>query len=67
MIDVQPGAELTFDKMGEKLDGKYRVEKAHHEFAKHGYWVKFDAVRIGKKSPPAKATSTKPSTMASAR
>jgi len=55
--DVQPGADLTFDKMGEKLDGKYRVEKAHHEFAKHGYWVKFDAVRIGKKSPPAKATA----------
>ena len=49
---VHPGAVLTFDKMGEKLDGKYRVEKAHHEFGKHGYLVTFHAVRIGKKQPP---------------
>ena len=50
--DVQPGAVITFDKMGEKLDGKYRVEKAHHDFGKHGYLVSFSAVRIGKKQPP---------------
>jgi phage protein D len=50
---VLPGAELTFDKIGDNLDGKYRVEKAHHEFSKRGYWVDFDAVRIAKKKPPA--------------
>ncbi|HKC59264.1 MAG TPA: contractile injection system protein, VgrG/Pvc8 family [Myxococcales bacterium] len=50
--DVQPGAVITFDKMGEKLDGKYRVEKAHHDFGKHGYFVKFDAVWVGKKKAP---------------
>ena len=55
--DVQPGAVITFDKMGEKLDGKYRVEKAHHVFGKQGYWVKFDAVWIGKKAPPQKAAA----------
>jgi len=50
---VQPGAVLNFDKMGEKLDGKYRVEKVQHDFGKHGYWMKFNAVRLGKKKPPA--------------
>jgi len=47
---VQPGAVLTFDKMGEKLDGKYRVEKARHAFGKNGYLVNFQAVRLSKKS-----------------
>jgi phage protein D len=51
--DVQPGAVVTFDKMGDKLDGKYRVEKAHHAFAKQGYLVSFQAVRISKKSSAA--------------
>jgi len=46
---VQPGAVLTFDKMGEKLDGKYRVEKARHAFGKNGYLVNFQAVRLSKK------------------
>ena len=55
--EVRPGAVLTFDKMGDKLDGKYRVEKAHHEFGKHGYFVSFHAVRIGKKQPGRPATS----------
>jgi len=49
---VQPGAVLNFDKMGEKLDGKYRVEKVQHAFGRHGYLVNFRAVRIGKKQPP---------------
>jgi hypothetical protein len=49
---VHPGAVLTFDKMGEKLDGKYRVEKVQHAFGRHGYLVNFRAVRIGKKQPP---------------
>jgi len=52
---VLPGAELTFSKMGEKLDGTYRVEKAHHEFSKHGYFTSFHAVRVAKKKPPSKA------------
>ena len=51
--DVQPGAVLTFDKMGDKLDGKYRVEKARHAFGKQGYLVDFRAVRISKKSSAA--------------
>ena len=33
---VQPGALVNFEKMGEQLDGKYRVEKARHAFGKHG-------------------------------
>jgi len=47
---VHPGAVLNFDKMGEKLDGKYRVEKVQHAFGRHGYLVNFRAVRISKKS-----------------
>ncbi len=50
---LQPGAVVNFDKMGEKLDGKYRVEKAQHAFGRHGYLVSFRAVRIGKKSTAA--------------
>jgi hypothetical protein len=54
--DVLPGAVLNLEKMGEKIDGLYRVGHAAHAFSKHGYFVKFDAVRIGKKKPlkPAK-------------
>ena len=60
--EVQPGAEITFEKMGDKLDGKYRVEKAHHDFGKHGYWVSFHAVRLAKKqpTPPKQAPSVIP-------
>ncbi len=50
--DVLPGAVLNLEKMGEKIDGLYRVGHAAHAFSKHGYFVKFDAVRIGKKKPP---------------
>ena len=50
-----PGAELTFEKIDAGLDGKYRLESAHHEFSKHGYFTTFRAVRIGKKKPPAPA------------
>jgi phage protein D len=53
---VQPGRNLALDKMGEMIDGRYRVEHASHEFSKHGYRVSFSAVRIAKKkaAPPAK-------------
>lgn len=49
--DIQPGAEITFEKMGEKLDATFRVEKTHHDFSKHGYWVSFHAIRLQKKQP----------------
>jgi hypothetical protein len=38
--------------MGEKIDGRYRVEHSVHAFSKHGYFVNFKAVRVGKKKPP---------------
>ena len=58
---VLPGFVLNFDKLGEKLDGTYRVEHARHEFSKHGFLTSFKAVRVGKKkSPkPAKASQSK--------
>jgi hypothetical protein len=54
--DVVPGAVLNLDKLGAEIDGSYRVHHAAHAFDKHGYFVRFDAVRIGKKKPakPAK-------------
>ena len=48
-----PGALLTLDKIGDGLDGTYRVERAHHRFDKHGYLTRFKAVRTAKKKPPA--------------
>jgi phage protein D len=49
---VIPGSHLNLDKMGAKIDGQYRVEHAVHAFSKHGYFVNFKAVRVGKKKPP---------------
>ena len=49
---VVPGSHLNLDKMGAKIDGQYRVEHANHAFSKHGYFVNFKAVRVGKKKPP---------------
>ena len=46
-----PGASLSLDGLG-ALDGTYRVERAAHDFNKHGYLVKFRAVRTAKKKPP---------------
>jgi len=48
-----PGASIEFDKIGAGCDGKYRIERARHEFSKQGYFVKFDAVWTGPKDPPA--------------
>ncbi len=39
-------------KLGAEIDGTWRVEHAAHQFNKHGYWVKFRAVRIAKARPP---------------
>jgi phage protein D len=60
---VQPGAVLIFDKMGEKLDGKYRVEKARHAFDKHGYRVTASVVRTS----PKKASQAQPPKVATVR
>ena len=49
---LTPGAQVKFEKLGAQLDGTYRVERATHEFNKHGYWVVFRAVRIAKAKPP---------------
>jgi phage protein D len=54
---VVPGAELTFEKLGDTLDGTYRVEKARHEFSRRGYFTSFSAVRIAKKQPPKAAAA----------
>jgi phage protein D len=48
--DVVPGAEVTFERFGEKLDGTYRVETARHEFSKHGYFCSCKAVRLSIKA-----------------
>ena len=47
-----PGATVTLAKMGANIDGSYRVEHALHFFGKHGYLVKFKAVRVAKAKPP---------------
>lgn len=53
---ILPGSTLALDKMGEMIDGRYRVEHARHELSRNGYQVKFSAVKIGKKkaAPAAK-------------
>jgi phage protein D len=45
-----PGASVTCSKLGEQLDGTYRIEKAQHVFSKFGYRVNFNAVRTAKKA-----------------
>src|SRR5204863_9371134 len=56
--DVIPGAVLNVDKLGDQIDGQYRVEHAVHAFSKHGYWVNFKAVKVGKKKPPKPVKNT---------
>jgi phage protein D len=55
-----PGASVEFDKLGAGCDGKYRIERARHEFSKQGYFVKFDAVWTGPKDPPPAAAAPAP-------
>lgn len=65
--EVVPGKVLAFDKLGELLDGKYRVTTARHEFDRRGYRVLFEATRVAKKKsavkfkapPPTKAAAQK--------
>jgi phage protein D len=49
---IMPGAQVKMEKLGDQIDGTWRVEHAAHQFNKHGYWVKFHAVRIAKAQPP---------------
>ena len=56
---VLPGATLAFDKLGELLDGQYRVETVRHVFSKQGYQTYFNAVRTAKKKAPSAATKAK--------
>jgi phage protein D len=45
-----PGCAVSCSKLGEGVDGTYRIENARHVFSKYGYRTTFDAVRIAKKS-----------------
>ena len=51
--EAVPGAVLTVEDISAGVDGTYRVEHARHEFTRHGYLVKFRAVRTGSKPLPA--------------
>lgn len=59
---VVPGAEITFEKMGEKLDGTYRVNSATHQFSKHGYLVRFAAALVARPPPPRAPAPPPPTT-----
>jgi hypothetical protein len=43
---------VTVEKIGAQIDGTWRVEHAAHRFDKHGYRVRFKAVRIAEAKPP---------------
>ncbi len=45
-----PGAKVSLEKIGAKVDGVYRIDHARHEWSKHGYFVHFKAARISEKS-----------------
>lgn len=52
---VVPGANLELDKLGEQIDGSYRVDKAGHFFSKQGYFVKASLTRLSKTTSASKA------------
>lgn len=52
--ELLPGKVLAFDKLGELLDGKYRLTATRHDFDKKGYRVRFEATRVAKKKTVAK-------------
>lgn len=58
--DVVPGKVLSFDKLGELLDGKYRVTSARHEFDRKGYRTLFEATRVAKKKAAVKFKAPPP-------
>ena len=47
-----PGAMLKLDKVDPGADGTWRIDRARHEFSRHGYFVRLSAVRTAKKKPP---------------
>lgn len=49
-----PGQIVEIDKLGAGTDGSYRIDRALHEFSKHGYFVRFKAVWQGPKKPAPK-------------
>ncbi len=51
--ELIPGREFTLDKVGDNVDGKFRVEHALHTFDRRGYRLSLRAVRISKKPIPA--------------
>jgi phage protein D len=51
--EAVPGAVLSLEDISAGIDGTYRVEHARHEFSKHGYLVRFRAVRVGARPLPA--------------
>lgn len=57
--ELLPGKVINFDKLGELLDGKYRVTSARHEFDRRGYRVHFAATRVAKKKSALKFKATK--------
>jgi phage protein D len=58
--EVVPGHVIIFDKLGERIDGKYRVEHARHEFSKRGYFTALRAVLVAKKPPARPAPAQRP-------
>jgi phage protein D len=48
--EILPGAVLVLEKIDPQLDGRYRVDFAHHEFSKRGYWVEANLVWLSRKS-----------------
>ena len=55
-----PGATVKLEKLGAQIDGSYRVERALHQFSKHGYYVNLKLVRTAKSKPPAPAKQSPP-------
>jgi hypothetical protein len=53
-----PGASVSLEKIGNGVDGSWRVERARHQFARHGYFVAMSLVRTSKLSA-GKAASQK--------
>lgn len=49
------GALLSLEKLGNQVEGTYRVDHAVHHWSKHGYSVTCKAVRVSKKTAAAAA------------
>jgi uncharacterized protein len=48
--NVLPGAVLVLDKVDPQLDGRYRVDVAHHELDKNGYRLEAGLVWLSRQS-----------------